>query len=181
MNNENLIVNNPAPSAPVSPTTPTVGNVLEWEAPVRPFHERSQEWFKVVAVIVVLVSLVAIFLREFLLLGVVFALAFVSYVLSTVPPQKVRHRISDEGISFGGTLYTWIELTEFYFSDLEDERALFVVTKKRFPSLLIMLLGGVSEEAAKNLLEKHLKVTAAPREDWMARSAHWLSSKIGLD
>jgi len=155
--------------------------ILEWEAPVRPFRERGREWFTTVAVIVVLVSLVAIFLKEFLLLGVVFALAFVSYVLSTNPPQMIKHKISSEGISFGEKLYSWDELSGFYFKSLDGERALFITTKKRFPSLLILILSSVSEEEVKKVLKKHLNLVSTPQEDWMEKSAHWLSSKVGLD
>lgn len=156
-------------------------SILEWEAPVRPFKERGREWFTTIAVIVVLVSLVAIFLKEFLLLGVVFALAFVSYVLSTNPPQPVRHKISSEGISFGEKLYLWDELSDFYFKSLDGERALFVTTKKRFPALLILILSSVSEEEIKKVLKEHLNLVSIPQEDWMERSARWLSSKVGLD
>jgi len=154
--------------------------VFEWEAPVRPFRERSAEWFKTVAVIVILVSVVAIFLKEFLLLGVVFALAFVTYVLSSNPPQMVKHKIASEGVYFGGKLYVWKDLLDFYFKDLDGSRALFIRTRRKFPSVLILLLSSASEEMLARILGKHLKRSAPPEDDWMEKSARWLSSKVGL-
>lgn len=155
--------------------------ILEWQAPDRPFKERDKSWFTTVAVIVVLVSFVALLLQEFLLLGVVFSLAFVSYILATKPPQTVTHRIISRGIFFGEKFYPWEELSEFWFKSLGEVRVLVISVEKGFPSQLIMLLDGVGEGRVREILEERLKFASAPCEDWMEKSAHWLSSKVGLN
>ena len=109
-------------------------SILEWQAPDRPFKERDKSWFTTVAVIVVLVSFVALLLQEFLLLGVVFALAFVGYVLATKPPQRITHRITSRGVFFGEKFYSWEELSEFWFKSLGDVQVLVISVKKGFPS-----------------------------------------------
>ncbi|MEA2020655.1 MAG: hypothetical protein U9M98_02980 [Patescibacteria group bacterium] len=154
--------------------------LLDWEASERPFKQRDKSWFTTVAVIVVLVSFVALFLREFILLGVVFAITFVSYLLSTKEPQTLHHKITVDGVSFSGTLYPWKDLDEFWFRDLGGERVLVVTLKRGFPGQLIMLLGETDEHRIKNVLAKHLKFVTEPPTDWMERSAHWLSDKTGL-
>ena len=146
-------------------------SILEWQAPDRPFKERDKSWFTTVAVIVVLVSFVALLLQEFLLLGVVFALA----------PQRITHRITSRGVFFGEKFYSWEELSEFWFKSLGDVQVLVISVKKGFPSQLIMLLDGIGEGSVREILENYLKFVSAPQEDWMEKSAYWLSSKVGLD
>ena len=157
------------------------GAILEWEAPDRPFKKRDKTWFTTAAVVVVLVSFVALLLQEFLLLGVVFALAFVVYILATKPPQSVTHRITSRGVFFGESFYPWEELEGFWFKSLGGERVLVISVKRGFPSQLIMLLDGVGERRVQEVLEEHLEFVSAPREDWMERAARWFSSKVGLD
>ncbi len=154
--------------------------LLEWDAPERPFKERDKSWFTTVAVIVVLVSFVALFLKEFLLLGVVFAITFVSYLLSTREPQKLHHTLTTAGMDFGGSFYSWEDLDKFWFRYLGDERVLVINTGKGFPTQLIILLGDIDEEHLKGLLLEHLEFVAKPPTDWMESSARWLSEKTGL-
>ncbi len=154
--------------------------LLEWEAPERPFKKRDESWFTTVAVLVVLVSFVALFLREFLLLGVVFAITFVSYLLSTKEPQTLHHKVTSDGVSFSGKVYLWEDLDRFWFKTLGGEQVLVINTRKGFPGQLIMLLREVDEQQLKRVLSEHIEYIAGPPTDWMERSAHWLSDKTGL-
>ena len=155
--------------------------LLKWRALERPFKERDQSWFTTVAVIVVLASFVALFLKEFLLLGVIFAVTFVSYLLATKRPDFISHKITDKGISSGNKFYSWEKLENFWFKNLAGEDALVVTLQKGFPSQLFLLLGDVHEENVKHILIDHLEYVSVPEEDWMEKSAHWFSEKVGLD
>jgi len=174
---------NPAEAVRENPEKNTEhGDVLlKWRALERPFKERDQSWFTTVAVIVVLASFVALFLKEFLLLGVIFAITFVSYLLATKRPEMLAHTITDEGISSGDKFYSWDNLESFWFKNLAGETALVVTLRKGFPSQLFLLLGDVHEENVKQILVNHLEYVPAPEEDWMEKSAHWFSEKVGLD
>jgi hypothetical protein len=155
--------------------------LLKWRALERPFKERDQSWFTTVAVIVVLASFVALFLKEFLLLGVIFAITFVSYLLATKQPDFIVHKLTAEGISSGEKFYAWEDLENFWFKSLGGEDALVVTLKKGFPSQLFLLLGDMQEDEVKQFLTDHLEYVPAPGEDWMEKSAHWFSEKVGLD
>ncbi len=157
------------------------GVLLKWRALERPFKERNQSWFTTVAVIVVLSSFVALFLKEFLLLGVIFSVAFVSYVLATKRPDFVSHKITTEGVISGDKMYSWDKLENFYFKNLSGEEVLVINLKKGFPSQLILLLGDASAEQIKNTLSNYLGYIADSESDWMEKSAHWFSEKVGLE
>ena len=133
------------------------------------------------AVVLVLVSLVALLLRDLLLLGVVFALSFVAYILFTTPPQTLVHRISPRGLFFGEDFYSWEELARFWFKDFDGDAALVVETRKRFPPQLIMLLGSVDRRRLQSLLEENLEFIESPGKDWLEKGTGWLSARMGLD
>ena len=154
---------------------------LEWEAPVRPFRELRGDWLSTAAVVLVLVSLVAIFLQDLWLLVAVFALSFVAYVLFTTPPQTITHRVSPRGLFFGEAFYSWEKLARFWFKDFDGDAALVVETKKGFPPQLIMLLGSVDRQQLQSLLEENLEFVEAPGKDWLEKGSGWLSAKMGLN
>lgn len=154
---------------------------LEWEAPVRPFRELKGDWLSTAAVVLVLVSLVALLLRDLWLLGAVFSLSFVAYILFTTPPQTVVHRISPRGLFFGEAFYSWEDLARCWFKDFDGDAALVVETKKGFPPQLIMLLGAVDRRRLQSLLEENLEFVETPEQDWLEKGAGWLSAKMGLN
>ncbi|MFW6110238.1 MAG: hypothetical protein ACOC6Q_02320 [Patescibacteria group bacterium] len=154
--------------------------MLEWEAPARPFVKRDKRWLSSAAAVLVLVSLVAILLRDFLLLGVVFALFFVIYALFTNPPEKITHRIGEQGIYFGGRFYSWEAISRFWFSTLSDYPVLVFDLEKGVPSRLIMLLSDVDRKELRNNLEKYILYEKTPPKEFLDKPANWVSEKLGL-
>src|SRR3989344_3962647 len=75
--------------------------LFAWKAPLRPFKKRDREYYTTVGAIVFLVAVILFFLKEWLLIGVVVALAFVSYVFASVPPGEDEHMVTNKGIRTG--------------------------------------------------------------------------------
>ena len=63
-------------------------NTIGWTAPARPFKPRDKKYFTTIGVTVLVIGLILVLVREFLLIGVIISLAFVSYVLATVKPDS---------------------------------------------------------------------------------------------
>lgn len=154
--------------------------LLSWSAPVRPFKKRDREYYTTIAAIVFLLAVILLFLKEWLLIAVLVALMFVSYVLATVPPEKVEHEITTRGIVTGGKSFKWEELTRFWFSKKWKDNILHIDTNLRFPSRLMMLLGAVEEKKIKDLLKTKVQFEE-PEETFMDRSADWLQKKVPLE
>ena len=90
--------------------------LFTWKSPSRPFKKREKEFFTTIAAIVFLLAVILVFVKEFLLIGAIVALSFVAYVLATIPPEVVEHRISTLGIDSVGHFNKWEELINFRFS-----------------------------------------------------------------
>ncbi len=153
---------------------------ISWEAPNRAFKTRDKDFWVTAIAILVLVSVIFIFVKEFFLILVGLALLFYGYVVSTVPPERIRNRITNRGVYFGDSFHPWNELSRFWFGKSIDQRALFLETKLRFPPQISMILENVEEAKLKAILLKYLPLMeASPR--FVDKASAWLGSKMPLE
>ena len=154
--------------------------LLEWQAAVRPFKKRTREFYTTIGAIASLLIIILLFIQEWLLIVVIIAFAFVSYVLGTVRPGQAKHEITNRGIITGESKFTWPELNRFWFSQKFGQKILHVETNIRFPRQLMLLLNETSQEKVKKLLEDYL-LFEEPEKTWMDNASRWLSEKVPLE
>ncbi|MDD2822572.1 MAG: hypothetical protein PHQ59_00675 [Candidatus Daviesbacteria bacterium] len=133
-----------------------VRTYLTWTAPSRPFRKRDRSFFTTIAIIFVLLILISFFAREYIFIGVLFAFAFMVYVLAFVPPEDVQYKISTQGITIGDHFYFWTDLNSFWFSEKEGYQILNVLTDLRFPGQLIILIQKDQLEEIKKVVARYL-------------------------
>jgi len=139
-------------------------NKISWTAPARPFKPRDKKYFTTIGVVILVLGLILLMVREFLLIGVIISLGFVSYVLATVKPEKVNHEINEDGIKVGSEQFLWKSLTHFFFTTQWGYKILNISTKKAVPGRLMMLLGNIKEADAEKEVKKRLEKIAAPQK-----------------
>ena len=153
--------------------------LLEWQSAARPFKKRDREVFWTAGSIVALISVILFFVKEFLLIAVILSLYFVFWVLNTVSPGKINHKITSSGIETGGQVYKWEDLGRFWFNKKWGNNILNVETKKGLSGRLLMLLGPEKEEI-KKVLVSHLTFEKA-EETWLNGASEWLQKKVPLE
>ncbi|HEX7018000.1 MAG TPA: hypothetical protein VF209_03780 [Patescibacteria group bacterium] len=153
--------------------------ILEWKAPSRPFKKRNRQFYTTVAIITGLISLILFFAGQFLPIAVVIAVAFLAYVLSSVPPDDVTNKITTWGIHTEDKTYYWEEMGRFWFDDKYGQRLL-QVEIGRFPGRLTLVVAGQSEDDLKQLLSEVL-LNEKPKDTFYDKAAKWLQEKIPLD
>jgi len=129
---------------------------LSWTSPSRLFKHRDKDFFTNIAAIVFLLTVILVFAREYLLILALLSIAFLVYVLSTVPPEEVKHRITNLGIESVGHFYRW------------EER-------------IIILLAGQDRAKVRELVAKNIPFREQPEKSWVDNAAHWLTEKIPLE
>lgn len=154
--------------------------LLEWDAPSRPFKKRDREYYTTIGIIVFLLSLILFFAGQFLFIAVLVSLAFVSYVLASVPPDHHHIAITTFGIHVGDQLFYWEELGRFWFSQKYKSDVLHVETGRAFPAQLILLLGEQTVEDVKKVMLKHI-IFETPRATWLDNAAKWMTEKFPLE
>lgn len=169
------------PSEDPSQGSDPVKTYLTWTAASRPYRKKDRSYFTTVAIIVILLILISILAREFLLVGVLLAFAFVTYVLGFVPPEDVEYKISGQGVTIGGHFYFWDDLDSFWFSEKEGQRILHVLTHLRFPAQLMVVLGSASEEEVKKIIARFLPFHEIPPTTLMDKWAEGLQKHFPLE
>lgn len=156
-------------------------SIITWKSAERIFKARSKKYFTKVALYGLVFILAAIAFGEFFLVGVIIAVVFVVYVLATVAPQIIEHKITNMGFISGGKVFLWEELDSFWFDKRGDDRLLVVQTNLHFPTRLIILLTTVSERTLLDILEKHIHFHHGPVHTLMDKWANSLQRRINLE
>ncbi len=113
------------------------------------------------------------------LIAAVLSIVFLIYVLSTVPPEEVEHRITNLGIESSGHFYRWETLAEFWFEQ-QWGQTLLVLRPFFMPRVIILLTGG-DHVKVREYIAKHIPFREHPEKTWVDNAAQWLSQKIPLE
>jgi hypothetical protein len=150
-----------------------------WSSPSRLFKKRDREYFVNIAAIVFLLSVILVFAREFVLIATVLSIVFLVYVLSTVPPEEVKHRITSLGIESAGHFYRWEEFADFWFEEQWGQTML--VMRPLLQARLIILLGDQSKAKIREYVAKYIPFREQPDRTWIDNAARWMTEKIPLE
>lgn len=153
--------------------------ILEWTAPSRPFRKRNKQFFTTVLVIALLISLILFFSGQFLPIAMVFSVVFLNYVLAVIPPQKIKHEITNFGIKLEERLYSWQELGRFWFDKKYDDLTLQIETAE-FPGRLTLVLPQSKKKDVSEILSEVL-LNQKPPLSTFEKIAQWVQEKFPLE
>ena len=176
INNQNL----PPEPAPVTVVREPIKNLLIWQAPARPFETKDREFYTTAGSIIFLVCVILLFVKEFLFIMAIIAFAFFYYILTSIPPEKVEHKITNKGIFSIGKLYDWDQLGRFWFEVKAGSQVLMVENFLGLPPRLMILLGELKKEDVQNILAKYL-LMEKPEKTQIDKAAEWLQKKVPLE
>ena len=158
-----------------------VRTLLSWSAPGRPYRPKSRQFFLSVILIVLFFEVILFLFSQYELMVVLITLAFLSVVLSTVPPHNFHYKITTEGIKVEDYFYIWGELYDFYFKRVEGQDILIVRTQDFLPGELKISLGEISREHVRKVLVNYLPYREYVHPTFMERSADWLAHNFPLE
>ena len=152
---------------------------LEWESPSRLFKKRDREYFTNIGAMVFFLSVILIFVKEFVLIAAVLSIVFLIYVLSTVPPEDIKHKLTNMGIESAGHFYRWEELSEFWFEEQWGQKMLVVAPFAS--SRLIILLGAQHQAKVREIVAEYIPYREQPQRSFVDNAARWITEKIPLE
>lgn len=138
-------------------TTDRINKVLlEWESNDRPDYRTSMVNKSTYITIVIAIGLYFWWIGQPIITIVTSALFFLWFVLISVPPIRVKHKIEKLGVRSGETLYLWEDLTGFWFVERGDIMILYVDTRLNIPARLMMIVDSFKEgvQIANLLIQK---------------------------
>lgn len=165
---------------PVTIVQEPLKDLLVWKSPARVFKKRDREFYTTIAAIIFLLAVIMLFLKEWMLIALIISFGFMAYVLSTVEPQEVEHKITTKGVVTGEKRYEWQYLISYWFSKKWGNQILNIQTRLGFPPRLIMLLGKTEKATLQKILDKYI-VMEKPQKSWIDKSGEWLAEKFPLE
>jgi hypothetical protein len=158
-----------------------VTTLFEWESAGRPFKKRGKQFYLTAILIVLFVEVILFLFSQYLLMGVVIALLFVSFALAYVPPKNFYYKISTEGIMIEDRFFLWKELYDFYFSKSENLETLHVRTEAFIPGEIILTFHEPDKEKIKESLLVYLPFREYIKPTFMDKAAGWLTRNFPLE
>ena len=151
--------------------------LIEWEAAERAFKKRDKDFWITVVSILILFSVVLFFIEEFFLIVALVSVLFLYYVLSTVPPQVVKYKITNRAVHFGDSKYSWDILLRFWFRQSLNVELLEFETNLRVPRQISLVINESDKEEIKKIILKKLPlVESSP--NFVDKLAKWWNDKM---
>jgi len=166
--------------APVTIVREAMKVLLTWRAPARPFERKDREFYTTAGSIVFLVCVILLFVKEFLFIMAIIAFAFFYYIITSVPPETVEHRITNKGIFTIDKLYEWGRLGRFWFEQKAGQDILMIENFAGLPPRLMILLADQKKETVQTLLEKYLMMEK-PELGQVEKMGMWLQKKVNIE
>lgn len=153
--------------------------LLVWTSPSRLFKRRDKEYFTNIGAIIFLLTIILVFAREYVLIAAMLSIVFLVYVLSTVPPEDITHRITNLGLESAGHFYRWEALADFWFEEQWGQTML--IMRPMFGPRILVLLGPVDRTKVRELIARYIPYREKPDKTWVDNAANWLTEKLPLE
>jgi hypothetical protein len=152
----------------------------EWTAAERAFQKRDKDYWITAIAILVLVSVILVFIKEFFLIIALVSLLFLYYVLSAVPPGETKYKITNRGVYMGETVYYWNILEKFWFSNSLSSEMINFGTVLRFPRAITLVIKAADKEKLRELVKKRLPlIENSP--NFVDKLTRWFANRLPLE
>ena len=154
--------------------------ILEWSAPARPYKTRTREFYTTILSIAFLLGVILLLLKEFLLIGVIIAFAFLSYILATHKPENVTHQLTTKGVRTDNKLYPWESLTNFWLKKQWDQEIVICATVAKLPGAIFLVVDQDKREDIVKTIGDRIPLEK-PTDSFVDRASKWLGDKVPLE
>ena len=155
--------------------------LISWKAMSRPYKKRNRSFYTTVAILVVLFSPIALFLGGKTLFLALAALGFVVYIFNLVPPEEIDYKLSTQGLTIGDHFYHWQEMDSFWVTQKDHNKMLNILTRFKFPMVLMVILDPAQEEKIKRVAAEYLPFHEIVPKSIMEKWAEGLQKHFPLE
>ncbi len=147
---------------------PNLEVLAAWTAPERIWHPKSQQWFLTSAAIILFFVFILVRIEWYI--GIIALLAFMImwFIQGYMAPLEVEHKITSKGIYTNKKLYSWQDITYFWFAEKDDQIILHVdFPKESTYHRLTMLIPTEMEFDLFNILIDYAKYGEPAEVEYM--------------
>lgn len=157
-------------------------SLIEWKSFSHPYKKRTPLYGQTILAFALLVSIVSYFIfSSVLLVGGVLSTLFVVYLMSTLPPIEVEHKVTPSGFINAGKLYHWEELYSFWFEKKWEYTILVIQTRLSFPGQIRAVMESDHKGKTKEIIGKYLVFNEHPQKTLIDKLSDLITQKLPLD
>ena len=160
----------------MEPTNTLEKELVTWTAPARPFKRRDKQFYVTVFAIAGIVSLILFLAEGFMPVLLIISLVFLYYVLSTVEPENIEYKITNNGVKVSGKLTFWQSFTRFWFSKRFDSELLILETLELPGRMEVVIKPEIKETLTKEI-SAYLPFEEIPASG-IDKLTNWFAAKL---
>ena len=128
--------------------------LFSWEAPEFVYREKTKRWYTTSAIVLVIVILVALFMKNFFLIAVAVLSALLFYVYSKKQPRTVKFDIFTGGIEADNRFYDFDDLKTFwiFYNNPPDDAYVSIQTRRQYLPYLQLPMGEADPTTIREIL-----------------------------
>lgn len=154
--------------------------LFEWEAAERSYQKRDKDFWVTAIAILILVSVILIFIKEFFLIMALISVLFLYYALSSVPPGTIKNKLTNRGLYFGELRYEWKDLKKFWFKKSMSSDTINFATDLRFPRMISMVFHNKDQDHLKEIILKRIPMLEAS-PTFVDKLTKWFADRLPLE
>ena len=156
--------------------------LIEWEAPERAFKKYTREFYRRMGVILIFFAFLLLIIQDYTVIAVLGVIFFVVYVFHSVPPRKVVHKITTNGVYYAMDYhYMWKELRSFHFEKKDNIRYLVMSTVDPLPGRIFLIIDkNITNETLLDILNKYISFDETPATNIYEDIMQAFRSKVKL-
>jgi uncharacterized membrane protein YobD (UPF0266 family) len=158
---------------------PPADDLLVWDAPVRPFKKRDRVYYQTIIALAFLLVVISFFLHEWLLIGSILAVVFVSYVLAAVPPLVISNKLTKKGVWTGETFFNYSEISQYWFENQLESTVMILLLKNS--ARVFLVVPDEKKEKANEIMNNNVVFREKPLKNAISKIGDWMKRKIPLE
>lgn len=154
--------------------------LFEWQAAERSYQKKDKDFWVTAIAILILVSVILIFIKEFFLIMALISVLFLYYALSAVPPGLIKNKITNRGLYFGELRYEWVNLKKFWFKKSMSSDTICFGTDLKFPRMISLVIDPKDTEKLKEIVIKRVPLLE-DSPTFIDRLTKWFAARLPLE
>lgn len=155
---------------------PVEKELLVWVAPARPFKRRDKQFYITIVSIAAMISLILFLAEGAMPVILIISLIFLYYIMSTVEPEKLEIKITDQGIKVGEKRIGWEYMGRFWFGKRYDSELLIIETSFLPNKMEIVMDSSIKDQIKKTISDYLVFEQMSPSK--LDKAIEWFSKKL---
>jgi hypothetical protein len=155
-------------------------NLFEWEQADRPYKKRDKNYWVTMIVLLILVSTIFFYMKEFMLIVALFSGLFLYYSLSAVTPENIYYRTTNRGVYYGDNRIEWALLNKFWVKQTLDSNIIYFETRLRFPHQISIIVNESDIDDLKKIISRRIPMLEDSPE-FVDKVTKWVGKKFPIE